>query len=182
MPWLLQICCQCDTIPAQDIETTKLVGPSEYNRAIEALSSYVDSLHDIQLSHLKDIGIKGIVFDIDNTVTMWGSNEISPITLKWLEDAKASGFSVCLLSNNRRTRIEDISRMLDIPSAKGFKPFSAAFRSALAVLGTSPEETAIIGDQIFTDILGGNRRRTRFLQPVSTKEFVTTRLLRGWRE
>jgi len=183
MPWLLQICCQCDTIPAQDIETTKLVGSSGGTIVLSKLCPklYVDSLHDIQLSHLKDIGIKGIVFDIDNTVTMWGSNEISPITLKWLEDAKASGFSVCLLSNNRRTRIEDISRMLDIPSAKGFKPFSAAFRSALAVLGTSPEETAIIGDQIFTDILGGNRAGlyTVLVQPVSTKEFVTTRLLRG---
>ena len=141
---------------------------------------YVKSLCHIDLSRLKDIGVKGIVFDIDNTVTMWGSNEIAPITRKWLEDAKAHGFRVCLLSNNRKARIDDISRILDIPSAKGFKPFGSAFRSALCLLGTSPQETAIIGDQIFTDILGGNRAGlyTILVQPMSTTEFFTTRLLR----
>lgn len=141
---------------------------------------YVDSLHHIDLSHLRDIGVRGIVFDIDNTVTMWGSNEIAPTTLKWLEGAKTHGFRVCLLSNNRKARIDDISRMLDIPSAKGFKPFGSAFRSALCLLGTSPQETAIIGDQIFTDILGGNRAGlyTILVQPMSTNEFITTKFLR----
>ncbi len=141
---------------------------------------YVESLHCIDLSHLRDIGVLGIVFDIDNTVTMWGSKEVSPTTLKWLEDAKAYGFRVCLLSNNRKARIDDISHMLNIPSAKGFKPFGSAFRSALCVLGTSPRETTIIGDQIFTDILGGNRAGlyTILVQPMSTTEFITTRFLR----
>lgn len=141
---------------------------------------YLESLHQLDLSHLKSIGIKGIVFDIDNTVTMWGSNEISTTTLNRLEDAKAHGFRVCLLSNNRKARIDDISRTLDIPSASGFKPFRSAFRSALNLLGTSPEETAIIGDQIFTDILGGNRAGlyTVLVQPLSTTEFLTTRFVR----
>jgi HAD superfamily phosphatase (TIGR01668 family) len=141
---------------------------------------YVESLHYIDLSRLKDMGILGIVFDIDNTVTIWGSKEVSPMTFKLLEDAKASGFRVCLLSNNRKARIDDISRMLDIPSAKGFKPFGSAFRSALSLLGTSPQETAIIGDQIFTDILGGNRAGlfTILVQPMSTHEFITTRFVR----
>ncbi len=141
---------------------------------------YVGSLDCIDLPYLRDMGVLGIVFDIDNTVTMWGSKEVSPKILKWLEDAKASGFRVCLLSNNRKARIDDISSMLDIPSAKGFKPFSSAFRSALSLLGTSPEETAIIGDQIFTDILGGNRAGlfTILVQPMSTDEFITTKFLR----
>ena len=178
----LQTRYQYDTIPAQDINVTRPVAHSGGAILLSKLcpNLYVDSLHHIQLSHLKDIGIKGIVFDIDNTVTMWGSKEITPITLKWLEDAKAYGFRVCLLSNNRKARIDDISRMLDIPSAKGFKPFSSAFRSALSLLGTSPQETAIIGDQIFTDILGGNRAGlyTILVQPMSTNEFITTRFLR----
>ncbi len=141
---------------------------------------YVESLHHIDPSLLKDNGIKGIVFDIDNTVTRWGSNDVSPTTLKWLEDAKAHGFRVCLLSNNRKARVDDISRMLDIPSAKGFKPFYSAFQSALSLLGTSPQESAIIGDQIFTDILGGNRAGlfTVLVQPMSTADFFTTRFLR----
>jgi HAD superfamily phosphatase (TIGR01668 family) len=141
---------------------------------------YVESLHCIDLSHLKNMGILGIVFDIDNTVTRWGSKEVAPTIFKWLEDAKASGFRVCLLSNNRKARIDDISSMLDIPSAKGFKPFGSAFLSALSLLGTSPKETAMIGDQIFTDILGGNRAGffTILVQPMSTDEFITTKLLR----
>ena len=120
------------------------------------------------------------MFDIDNTVTMWGSDKVHPNTLKWLEGAKAHGFRVCLLSNNRKARIDNISCMLDIPSAKGFKPFGSAFRSALSLLGTSPQETAIIGDQIFTDILGGNRAGfyTILVKPLSTTEFFTTRFFR----
>ncbi len=141
---------------------------------------YVGSLHHIDFSHLKGIGVEGIVFDIDNTVTMWGSTEIPATTRKWLEDAKTHGFRVCLLSNNRKNRIDDISRMLDIPSAKGFKPLGSAFRSALCLLGTLPQETAIIGDQIFTDILGGNRAGlyTILVQPMSTNEFITTKFFR----
>lgn len=141
---------------------------------------YVETLPHIDLSRLKDIGIKGIIFDIDNTVTMWGSKDIPSTTRKWLEEVKAHDFRVCLLSNNRRTRIDDISHMLDIPSARGFKPFGPAFRSALDLLGTSPQETAIVGDQVFTDILGGNRAGlyTVLVQPMSTTEFFTTRFLR----
>ena len=141
---------------------------------------YFESLYQIDLSHLKSIGIRGIVFDIDNTVTMWGSDKVPQDTLKWLEDTKTQGFRVCLLSNNRKARVDSISCMLDIPSAKGFKPFGSAFRSALSLLGTSPKETAIIGDQIFTDILGGNRAGlyTILVQPLSTTEFFTTRLFR----
>ncbi|NLS45079.1 MAG: YqeG family HAD IIIA-type phosphatase [Firmicutes bacterium] len=142
---------------------------------------YAESLHYICFSHLKDMGIKGLVVDIDNTVTMWGSKEIPPITLKWLRDAKAYGFRTCLLSNNHETRIKDISELLNIPFAKGFKPFRSAFRSALYILGTKPNETAIIGDQLFTDILGGNQAGfyTILVKPISTTEFITTRFARS---
>ncbi|MCR4402179.1 MAG: YqeG family HAD IIIA-type phosphatase [Firmicutes bacterium] len=141
---------------------------------------YVPSIYRVDLSRLTDRGIRGLVLDIDNTFVDWGSADIPAGVLAFLDDAKARGIRVCVLSNNLRRRIEAISRALGIPAARGIKPMRSAFRAALGVLGTSPNETAVIGDQIFTDILGGNLlgMYTILVVPTSRREFVTTRAVR----
>lgn len=141
---------------------------------------YVSSICQVDLSRLAAAGIKGIVFDIDNTVVHWGSRDVSGVVFKWLGDAKAQGFRMCVLSNNLKRRVEDVSRTLGIPAARGFKPMKYAFRSALGLLGTAPFETAVIGDQLFTDVLGGNLAGlyTILVKPMSYTEFITTRVVR----
>lgn len=141
---------------------------------------YASSLCQIDLSRLAAAGIKGIVFDIDNTVVRWGSQDVSDVVFEWLGDAKAQGFRMCVLSNNLKRRIEDVSRILGIPAARGLKPTKSAFRSALALLGTTPRETAVVGDQLFTDVLGGNLvgLYTVLVKPMSDAEFITTRVVR----
>ncbi|MGE5586976.1 MAG: YqeG family HAD IIIA-type phosphatase [Clostridia bacterium] len=141
---------------------------------------YVPSICRVDLSQLTARGIRGIVLDIDNTFVDWGSVDIPAGVLAFLDDAKARGIRLCVLSNNLRKRIEAISRTLGIPAARGLKPMRSAFRAALALLGTSPQETAVIGDQIFTDILGGNLAGmyTILVVPTSRREFVTTRVIR----
>lgn len=142
---------------------------------------HVTSIHGIDLSRLAAAGVKGIILDIDNTIAEWGSKDVPDAVLVWLDDARTHGFRLCMLSNSRRHRIDAVSRALGIPAAQGLKPFSAAFISALKVLGTSPEETALIGDQVLTDVFGGNRAGlyTILVQPMSGTEFFTTRIARS---
>jgi len=141
---------------------------------------YVPSVCQVDLSMLAARGIRGIVFDMDNTLVDWGSSEIPAGVPAFFDDARARGIRLCVLSNNLRKRIETVSGALGIPAARGLKPMRSAFRAALALLGTSPEETAVIGDQIFTDVLGGNLAGlyTILVVPTSQREFVTTRIVR----
>ncbi len=88
---------------------------------------------------------------------------------------------MCFVSNNSDLRVKEIADLVDIPFvAWAKKPRRRSFRKAMALMATKPEQTAVVGDQIFTDILGGNRLGlfTVLVSPISRKEFVGTRLVR----
>ncbi|HHY45975.1 MAG TPA: YqeG family HAD IIIA-type phosphatase [Firmicutes bacterium] len=138
-------------------------------------------IQDIDLDKLKSRGIGALIFDIDNTLAKWGESEISRDIIGWIERAKLKGFRMCILSNNLSSRVEAISKRLGIPAVrKGIKPFRYAFNRAIAVMASDPKHTAVVGDQVFTDILGGNLcgMYTILVAPISRHEFITTRLVR----
>ena len=75
-----------------------------------------------------------------------------------------------------------MARVLDVPAiSKARKPSRRAFRQALATLGTTEKETAVVGDQLFTDVLGGNRLGlyTVLVMPLSKREFFGTKAIRS---
>jgi len=140
-----------------------------------------NSIFDIPLVQLYTSGIRGIIFDLDNTLTEWNNPELSKETISWLEKAKKIGFKMCFVSNNTDLRVKEIADRVNIPFiARAKKPRRRSFRKAMALMDTKPEHTAVIGDQIFTDILGGNRLGlfTVLVSPISKKEFIGTRLVR----
>ncbi|HAF17221.1 MAG: YqeG family HAD IIIA-type phosphatase [Thermacetogeniaceae bacterium] len=140
-----------------------------------------NSIFDIPLVQLYTNGIRGIIFDLDNTLTEWNNPELSGETISWLENAKKIGFKMCFVSNNSDLRVKEIADLVDIPFvAWAKKPRRRSFRKAMDLMDTKPEHTAVVGDQIFTDILGGNRLGlfTVLVSPISKKEFVGTRLVR----
>ncbi|MGB3913677.1 MAG: YqeG family HAD IIIA-type phosphatase [Thermacetogeniaceae bacterium] len=140
-----------------------------------------NTIFDIPLVQLYTDGIRAIIFDLDNTLTEWNSPELSKETISWLENAKKIGFKMCFVSNNSDLRVKEIADLVDIPFvAWAKKPRRRSFRKAMALMATKPEQTAVVGDQIFTDILGGNRLGlfTVLVSPISRKEFVGTRLVR----
>ena len=140
-----------------------------------------NSIFDIPLVQLYTFGIRGIIFDLDNTLTEWNNPELSKETISWLEKAKKIGFKMCFVSNNSDHRVKEIADRVDIPFiARAKKPRRRSFRKAMALMDTKPEHTAVVGDQIFTDILGGNRLGlfTVLVSPISRKEFIGTRLVR----
>lgn len=142
---------------------------------------YLDSIYELDLNKLKRRGIKGIITDLDNTLIAWNDNTTYPKLDEWFRKLKEENFKICIVSNNSRGRVKIFSDMLDIPAIpKAVKPRRKAFRVALNKLGLKPDEAAVLGDQLFTDVLGGNRLGlfTVLVIPVSEKEFVGTRVVR----
>jgi HAD superfamily phosphatase (TIGR01668 family) len=139
------------------------------------------SMADVSLTELSRMGIKGIIVDIDNTLTEWHSPILPKGAAVWLEQAGRQGIRLCFVSNNSVRRAQDVADKAGIPFvAKAQKPRRRSFKKAMEIMGTAPGQTAVIGDQLFTDILGGNRMGllTILVTPISRHEFFGTRLMR----
>ncbi|NLW56205.1 MAG: YqeG family HAD IIIA-type phosphatase [Firmicutes bacterium] len=141
----------------------------------------VGKLVDLEPAFLLEQGFKGIMIDLDNTLVNWGEVEVTPETVNWVKQAKTAGLKLCIVSNALEYRVKTVGELLEIPwVSRATKPRKAAFKKALAILKTKPEETATVGDQIFTDVWGGNRMAlfTIWTPPLSTREFFFTRIVR----
>ncbi|WP_425060701.1 hypothetical protein SCACP_14410 [Sporomusa carbonis] len=141
----------------------------------------VDTLYDIDLAELQKRGIRGVVFDLDNTLIPWNSPEICPDILNWLNNLVSQGFKLCLVSNNGTRRVRQIAEQCGAPFvARALKPSRTGFRQAVAAMELTPTAVAVVGDQLFTDILGGNRLElyTIWVKPLATKEFIGTKITR----
>ena len=144
---------------------------------------YVNSVYNIDLKKLKKTKkMKGIIVDLDNTLVAWGQKEISQKTIDWVKEAKRLGFKICIVSNTNSKRVAEFAKIFNIPyHSKYFKPFSIAFNNGLKILNTKKSETVVIGDQIFTDIWGGNRLKllTILVVPIVKKDSIGTFLHRN---
>ena len=144
-------------------------------------NKFVNSLAEINLPLLQAQGVKALIVDIDNTLVAWDKAEIESANRAWIEKAKQLGFSLCIVSNGKEKRVQGLARELGIPGlANAIKPRKRGFLRALELMNVRPEETAIVGDQLFTDILGGNRSGvyTIWVTPLSDQELPTTKLMR----
>ncbi|ABO49552.1 HAD superfamily (subfamily IIIA) phosphatase, TIGR01668 [Desulforamulus reducens MI-1] len=142
---------------------------------------FVPSLFDINLSDLKRAGIKAILFDIDNTLIPWDRKDLDPKIEKWFRSLGQEGFKLCFVSNNDERRVIALTSLLQVPGVhKAAKPRRKGLRRALRILGTDIHETALVGDQVFTDVLAGNRLGlyTILVAPLAGKEFIGTRINR----
>ncbi len=140
-----------------------------------------NSILELNLKELEDSGIKGIIFDLDNTLVEWKKDTLSPEVKNLISRLKDKGFKLCILSNALEHRVEVVAQILDVPYvSRAVKPRKSPFRKALEIMGTKPTETAVVGDQLFTDILGGNRMKlyTIWTPPLSSTEFLSTRAVR----
>lgn len=142
----------------------------------------IERVQDIDIEELREQGYRGLIFDLDNTLVSWRRWSLNPAVKEWLDRAQTLGFRVCILSNCLfRRRVARFSRLAGIPAIpKAKKPRKIWFQQALDLLGTRVEETIVVGDQVFTDVLGGNRMGlyTILVLPVDRREFYVTILQR----
>ena len=116
------------------------------------------TVYDIDSARLYQRGIRGIIFDIDNTLENHRTATPGKQTAALLRRLQDEGFALCLISNGKKTRVEKFAARLGLPAiGRAGKPLLKNFRAALRIMGTNKASTAIVGDQIFTDIWGGNR-------------------------
>lgn len=139
------------------------------------------NIFEIDIEQLAKQGIRGIITDMDNTLVPWGDRSVYPRLGAWFADLKHRSFKLVIVSNNREDRGAQLAQELDIPAIwYAVKPRRRAFRQALELMQLEAGEVAVIGDQIFTDVLGGNRLGlfTIHVEPLSEKEFCWTRMMR----
>ncbi len=140
-------------------------------------NEHVKTVHDILPEKLKEKGIKGVITDLDNTLVAWDQSDATPEIIEWFKRMKNAGIQVTIISNNNEERVSHFSKPLQIPFiSKARKPLAKAFKKAQQEMGLKKEEIVVVGDQLLTDVLGGNSSKfyTILVVPVvKTDGFIT---------
>ncbi len=111
---------------------------------------------DISPEFLHDLGINGLMLDVDNTLSTHGGQKPLEGLAEWLSGIQKSGIKLIILSNAKKRRVEPFAGKMGLPFIHlGLKPLPSGYLRAVRALGLKRGNTAIVGDQIFTDVLGG---------------------------
>ncbi|MGP6157105.1 MAG: YqeG family HAD IIIA-type phosphatase [Vulcanimicrobiaceae bacterium] len=143
--------------------------------------SYAERLCSVSLEDLSASGVAGIIVDLDNTLVGYGQEHLSAEDAAWIAAALARGFRICLVSNNFTGRVDRIAAELGVPGiSSALKPLPRGFSQALRVLGTPKSRTVVVGDQLFTDVLGAKLVGLRCIltEPLVAQDWYGTRILR----
>ena len=143
--------------------------------------SYQKSIYHIDYDKLMDDGIECLLFDLDNTCVPFKDKEPNKKLIDLFENLKDMGFKVVIFSNASKKRIKPFKDGLNVDcSAKSKKPSTKKLQNVLEILGYGLDNTAIIGDQLYTDILCGNRVgiKTILVNPMSKDDLIFTKFFR----
>ena len=117
-----------------------------------------DDIYAVTGEALQRRGIRLLLADLDNTLVPYGVPLPDDRLRAWRDDLAAHGVTLFILSNNRKEhRPRVFAEALEVPYiGHAGKPKTPSFYKAMEQMGVTKEQTAIIGDQVFTDVLGGN--------------------------
>lgn len=127
-------------------------------------------------------GLQALLLDVDCTLSRYHS-EALPEAALWIEQIRAAGFKMCLVSNGLGERIEAFAARVNLPVVfKAMKPLPRGIRRAITMIDAEPSQTAMVGDQVFADVMAGRLAgvRTILVDPIHPEEEPWfTRLKRG---
>lgn len=135
---------------------------------------YLDSAYAVDYEKLYQQGYRGVLFDIDNTLVPHGA-PADKRARELFQRLKKLGFSCCLVSNNKKKRVEPFARAVGVKYIEmAAKPSRRGYQRAMERLGTNPGNTVFIGDQLFTDILGAKNAGLKniLVKPIHPKEEI----------
>jgi hypothetical protein len=143
----------------------------------------VQSVKELDADELKAQGVKAIITDLDNTLVPWRHYEIAPGVIEWLAKLEVAGIKICIASNTIHTaRLKQLADTMHIPFVERVqKPRRGGFVRAMQLMNSRPADTAVFGDQLFTDVLAGNRLGLTTIlirPPLSKEEFISTQIVR----
>jgi HAD superfamily phosphatase (TIGR01668 family) len=142
---------------------------------------YYESIFQIPFDELWKKNFRGLIFDIDNTLSGYDEKQPSAKTAALLNRLERMGFRICLCTNNTNRRLSTYSENLSYPGiANAIKPLTRGLRFAMKTMGTNPAHTVIIGDQLLSDIWAGRNARitTILVKPLTEKDFILVKLKR----
>ena len=143
----------------------------------------VDSAYEIPYKELYERGIRGVIFDVDNTLVPHGA-PADERALQLFAEFHQMGMKTCLLSNNKEPRVASFAGQVDSPYIyKGGKPGVGGYEKAMEKMGTERETTVFVGDQLFTDVYGANRTGiySYLVKPIHPKEEIQI-VIKRWFE
>ncbi|BDI32978.1 hypothetical protein CCAX7_50290 [Capsulimonas corticalis] len=143
----------------------------------------VESVKDVDPAALKARGITAIITDLDNTLVPWRHYDIAPGVIEWLAKLEVEGIKICIASNTlHMERLKQLADTMGIPFVDRVrKPHTGGFLRSMQAMGSDYGNTAVFGDQIFTDVLAGNRLGLKTIlirPPLSREEFFSTQMVR----
>ncbi len=145
-----------------------------------------DKLENVDVNKLKELNVTHIWLDVDNTVSPWGCEDVSVNVKEWVKNACDCGFKVSLVTNGNKERVDNIAKMLNIDFYKSAgKPNKRQLKKLFDKMGIKNGNcVALIGDQLFTDMLAANRLGMVgvLLCPICKREWLATKIFNRSRE
>ena len=143
--------------------------------------AHFNNVKEISIEFLEKNNIKALILDVDNTLIDYDRN-MPDGTVEWVEQLKHNGIKFYIVSNtNKKDKVEQVSQKLKIKyNYFAKKPLKTGLLKAQKELQEKPENVAVVGDQIFTDVLGGNRCKmfTILIEPIVEKDIWLTKVKR----
>ena len=142
---------------------------------------YFKTFDEASAEFLCEIGVKGIVLDVDNTLEPYENALPGERVVAWLDSLKAKGIGAAIVSNNDGDRINLFNQELGLPVYyKAKKPFKKNVLKAMKDLGTDKTNTLLMGDQIFTDVWAAHNAGIRaiLVPPINDKKDILTKFKR----
>lgn len=144
-------------------------------------NAYFKKVTDITIEFLKENNIKGLMLDVDNTLLDYDLNIIDGLE-QWHQEMRKNGIKTIILSNtNKEKKAKLLAEKIDIEYILfAMKPFKRGFKKAKKKLNLEEKNLAIVGDQIFTDIIGGNNCKmfSILVEPIDKKDILITKIKR----
>jgi len=138
---------------------------------------YLKNVMEITEEVITKNNIKGLILDVDNTLIDY-DKKIPDGVFKWCNDLKKNNIKMCILSNtNKVEKVKKVAELLDLKYIYfAHKPNKKGFIKAQKILGLKEEEIAVVGDQVFTDVLGGNKMNmfTILTKPLDKRDIWIT--------
>ncbi len=138
-------------------------------------------IYELTPEFLTSRGIRGLLLDLDNTVAPYEISQPTEQMNEWFRSMKDAGITLAFVSNNHGERVTCFNQSWGIPQfCNAKKPSPKGMRQAMRACGLKPEETAALGDQIFTDCLAAHRAGMHFylVPPIKDKKSLFFRFKR----
>jgi len=141
----------------------------------------IDNVLELTVDRVRSLQLDGLLLDMDCTLKDYHERQCNPAVIQWIRTLSSSGIQLCILSNAKLERLMPLVETIGIPFvAKAFKPLPFGCKAGLQKLQISAGRTAMVGDQLFSDVLAGRLAGlyTILVRPTSLEEPWFTRIKR----